>query len=66
MDIQVIANFVSQVGFPIVACGAMFYLVRENDKMHREEVATLRKAIEENTAVLARLESIIKMLDRRE
>lgn len=66
MDAQMIANFISTVGFPIVACAAMFYLVRENDKIHREEVDKLRNALESNTQVLIRLEEIIKMLDRRE
>lgn len=65
MDIQTIANFISTIGFPIVACGAMFYLVRENDQIHRQEVDKLRETLEENTAVLSRLEAIIKMLDRR-
>lgn len=65
MDIQTIANFISTIGFPIVACGAMFYMVRENDKNHRIEVDSLRTALEENTAVLNRLETILNMLDRR-
>lgn len=65
MDIQTIANFVSTVGFPIVACAAMFYMVRENDKLHREEIESLRKALDANTAALLRLETIMNMLDRR-
>ena len=65
MDVNQIASFISTVGFPIVACGALFYVVREMTKAHKEEIDSLRKTIEENTQVLARLESIIKMLDRR-
>lgn len=65
MDIQTIADFISTIGFPIVACGAMFYMVRENDKNHRIEVDALRTALQENTAVLNRLETILNMLDRR-
>ena len=65
MDVQVIANFVSTIGFPIVACAAMFYMVRENDKLHREEIDGLRKALEANTSALLRLETIMNMLDRR-
>ena len=30
MDIQVLASLVSSIGFPIVACGVMFY---QNSKM---------------------------------
>lgn len=65
MDIQTIANFISTIGFPVVACGAMFFMIRENNQIHREEVDKLRTTLEDNTAVLARLETIIKMLDRR-
>ena len=65
MDVNQITTFVSTVGFPIVACGALFYMVREMSNAHKEEIDNLRKTIEENTQVLTRLESIIKMLDRR-
>lgn len=65
MDIQTIASFISSVGFPIVACCALYVMVRDINTAHKEEIETLRKTIEENTNVLIRLESIIKMLDRR-
>lgn len=65
MDVNVIAQFVSSVGFPIVACGALYYMIREITKAHKEEIESLRKTIEDNTMVLVRLEGIIKMLDRR-
>lgn len=66
MDVNQISTIISTVGFPIVACGALFYMVREITAAHKEEIESLRKTIEENTQVLTRLESIIKMLDRRE
>ena len=66
MDISQVTTIISTVGFPIVACAALFYLIREMQASHKEEIDALRKTIEENTAVLTRLESIIKMLDRRE
>lgn len=65
MDIQTIVSFISSVGFPIVACGALYVMVRDINTAHKEEIETLRKTIEDNTNVLVRLESIIKMLDRR-
>ena len=66
MDVNAITGIISSVGFPIVACGALFYMVREITASHKQEIESLRKTIEENTQVLTRLESIIKMLDRRE
>lgn len=65
MDIQTIAQFISSVGFPIVACGALYLMNREVQNAHKEEIEGLRKTLEENTKVLTRLESIITMLDRR-
>lgn len=65
MDVQTISSFISSVGFPIVACGALFIMVRDTTKAHKEEIESLRKTIEDNTVVLTRLESLMKMLDRR-
>lgn len=53
-DIQNVAALVSSVGFPIVACIALFYA---NDK--------LRTALEENTKIITELKVMIdQLLDR--
>ena len=53
MDIQVIGQLVASLGFPIVACGAMFWMVNKQEERHGEEIGSLRKTIEDNTNVLA-------------
>lgn len=65
MDIGMVTTFISNVGFPIAACIALYVLVQNMQKAHKEEIESLRSTIEQNTVVLVRLESIIKMLDRR-
>lgn len=65
MDITAITTLVSNVGFPIACCIALYVLVQNMQKAHKEEIESLRETLSENTIVLARLESIIKMLDRR-
>lgn len=48
-------NAVSMVGFPIVACIALYYRMGESDKSHREETQKLAEAINNNTVVMSQL-----------
>lgn len=38
--------------FPIIVCGFLFWYVWNKDKQHKDEIAELRKSIENNTMVL--------------
>ena len=66
MDIKVILEAVSTVGFPIVMCLIFIYYVKyltdknaaQIDKLqdqHRQETSELTKAVENNTLALTRL-----------
>lgn len=44
MDIQVLMQAVTSVGFPIVCCGAMMWYVKYSTDKNREEVASLNAA----------------------
>lgn len=44
MDIQVLMQAVTSVGFPIVCCGAMMWYVKYSTDKNREEVAELNAA----------------------
>ena len=74
MDIQILIQAVTQVGFPIVCCGAMMWYVKyttdknreEVDKLneqHRQEMAGMTTALNNNTVVLTRLCEILKSGD---
>ena len=59
MDLAQIGQFISQYGFPIVCCGVLFWdhmkteqRRDEDNEMHKEEVAELRKSIEANTLAI--------------
>lgn len=66
MDIQALMQAVTTLGFPIVCCGAMMWYVkyitdknreevsRLNDQ-HKEEMADVTTAINNNTIALTRL-----------
>ena len=74
MDIQIFVQAVTQVGFPIVCCGAMMWYVKyttdknreEVDKLneqHRQEMTDMTMALNNNTVVLTRLCEILKSGD---
>lgn len=59
MDLAQIGQFISQYGFPIVCCAVLFWdhlkteqRRDEDNEMHKEEVAELRKSIEANTLAI--------------
>ena len=66
MDVQVIGQLIATLGFPIVACCAMFWMLNKNEERHREEIGDLRKTIEDNTSVLASLKELIQIIVNRE
>ena len=66
MDIQVIGQLVASLGFPIVACGAMFWMVNKQEERHGEEIGSLRKTIEDNTNVLSSLKELIQLIVNKE
>ena len=51
MDFNAIISAVSAVGFPIVACGVLFY---QNSKLS-ETIGELNKTLIENTTILKAL-----------
>lgn len=59
MTINDIVSIISTVGFPIVACGAMFWKINKQDTQHKEEMVTLAKAIENNTMALTAMKEVI-------
>ena len=66
MDVQVIGQLIASLGFPIVACCAMFWMVNKNEERHKDEIDDLRKTIEENTSVLSSLKDLIQIIVNRE
>lgn len=66
MDMNVLMQAISTFGFPIVMCGILAYYVKyitdkshaevnELNRMHKEEMAGITKAIENNTIAITKL-----------
>ena len=66
MDVEMISQLIATVGFPIVACGACFWMINKNEERHKEEVQSLSKTLEDNTNVLESLKELIQILINKE
>ena len=66
MDVQVIGQLIASLGFPIVACCAMFWMVNKNEERHKDELDGMRKTIEDNTNVLSSIKELIQLLINKE
>lgn len=56
MDWQMLGQWISQYGFPMVACVAMFWMLWKTNQQHREESEKWVEALNNNTRILERLE----------
>ena len=55
MDIDVITQLISNLGFPIVCCIALCWMMMEDRKQHREESANFVEAINKLTIMIEKL-----------
>ena len=55
MDGQVIINAISTVGFPIVMCIILLYIVEKQNEEHKEEMAKITESLNNNTLVIQHL-----------
>lgn len=60
MDINTIIDLIGSVGFPIVVCGILFYVIREQAIRYTKTIDDLRDALHGNTKILAELYTLIK------
>lgn len=56
---NIIIQSITTVGFPIVTSLIMMYLVYTQNKMHKEEMSELVKALENNTIAISHLADIL-------
>ena len=42
MDMSNIVQLIGSLGFPIVACGALFWMLNKQQELHREEVNSIK------------------------
>lgn len=55
------AELINVVGFPIAVCIALFYIIREMSKNHKETILEFKRSVDQNTQALNQL---INKIDR--
>lgn len=55
MDVNSIIQLVGSLGFPIVACGALFWRMVKSDEQHKEEMNKVTESLNNNTMALVKL-----------
>lgn len=52
MDTNMVMNLISTLGFPIIACGALFWYTVKQTETHKAEIDNLTIAVNNNTLVM--------------
>lgn len=55
MDVNLITQIISNLGFPIACVVAMFWMLNKERDVHKAETSELTKAIENNTQVMTQV-----------
>ena len=55
MDANTIITLISSVGFPIFACVACGWYIKQKDDSHKEEMSKFAEALNNNTMVVQKL-----------
>ena len=61
MGVNELIQLVGSLGFPIVACVALFWRMVKSDEQHKEEMDKMSEALNNNTSALVKL---TKKLDK--
>lgn len=65
-EYEIITQIITSLGFPIVACGALFWFVNKQEERRREELESMRVSLNENTSVLSSLKELIQIIINKE
>ena len=62
MDLNGIVSLISNVGFPVAVCIALFFYMEKQNERHQNETDKLNETVQSNTKVLTELCTLIKTL----
>lgn len=62
MDVNEIVSLISNVGFPVAVCVALFFYMEKQNERHQSETDKLNETVQSNTKVLTELCTLIKTL----
>ena len=60
MNMDEVTSLISNVGFPVAVCVALFYFMMKQEDRHKDETGKLSATVEANTEVLTELCTLIK------
>lgn len=60
MDTGNIVQLIGSLGFPIVACGALFWMLNKQTELHRDEMNMIKEAIDELRVAILQLTNMIQ------
>lgn len=60
MEIGNIVQLIGSLGFPIVACGALFWMLNKQTELHRDEMNMIKEAIDELRVAILQLTNMIQ------
>lgn len=63
MDVNSLIQIVGSLGFPIVACVALFWRMVKSDEQHKEEMYKMSEALNNNTSALVQLTERLDKVD---
>lgn len=66
MDPGTIGQFISTYGFPIVACGALFWYIVKEQRDTREVLNQLKEIIQNNTHMTQQFFDLVKEVTKGE
>ena len=55
MDVTIVTQLIGSLGFPIVACIALFYQINKQEERHKTEMEKLSDAVNNNTLAITQL-----------
>lgn len=62
MEVNDIVSIISNVGFPVAVCIALFLYMEKQNERHQQETDKLNETVQSNTKVLTELCTLIKTL----
>lgn len=65
MDVSTISQLVSNMGFPIVCVGVMFWMQNKERESHAAESERWTEVVKENTKALRDLKEVVTLLKDR-
>ena len=66
MDVSIVTQIVSSVGFPIACCIFLFWNQNKQEERHKDEVEKLRASLDNNTKVMNKILKKLKIDDEED